>query len=120
MKQRSIIKPDPNLQNNLMAFGFDCGEVWYPLIEETLDKIEKELENYPELKNDFEITQIKEKFGMLVIYTSFITDEIEKIIDEAENKSMTICEVCGESGELRERNHWLVTLCDKHFEERNK
>lgn len=115
MKKRKIIKPDPSLKENLMAFGFECGKGWYPLIEETLDKIEAclktiELEkNYP-----FRILQIKEKFGGLRIYCSSYYPEIEKIIDDAEAKSFKICEVCGKEGHLTYWYRWYQTLCEEH------
>ena len=46
MEQKDIIskywffKPDPNLQNNLIAFGFECGSGWYSLIDELCLKIQ--------------------------------------------------------------------------------
>lgn len=35
------------------------------------------------------------------------------MIDEAEAKSYTICEMCGKPGKTRSRHHWLCTLCDE-------
>jgi hypothetical protein len=37
-KKYTIIKPDPTLKNNLMAWGFMCDAGWHPLIHELLDK----------------------------------------------------------------------------------
>lgn len=113
MKDYRIIKPDPTLQNNLMAFGFMCGQGWYPLIYETLDKIE-EIALRDNL--DIEVTEVKEKFGGLRIYLGNYTDEIDKIVLNAEEQSFYICELCGEPGKLREVNHWLMTRCDKCLE----
>lgn len=116
MKIRKIIKPDGTLRTNLMSFGFDCGRGWYPLIEETLDKIEALL---PE-DSDFEILQVKEKWGMLEIYTNWSTDEIDDIITSAREKSIKICEACGAPGNLMVNNGWYVTLCAECDEKRRK
>lgn len=114
MKKRKIINPDPDFQNNLMAFGFDCGKGWHPLIEETLDLIEQQ-----DLPDYFEITQIKEKFGELLIYCNVYFDAIEDIIESATKKSITICEYCGKSAKLRLINDWwFTTLCDKCLQKR--
>ena len=79
---------------------------WIPLVEELAEKL---AEVYPEYK----ITQIKEKFGGLRFYVSGMTEEGWKLIDEAERKSLTICEVCGKLGKIR-KGGWWKTLCDEH------
>ena len=98
-----------------MAFGYECGEGWIPLIEETFDKIEEILKENPDL--DFQVIQVKEKFGTLRIYVYGCNNEISDLIDTCTDKSAEICEVCGEKGELREKRYWYITLCDKHYEE---
>lgn len=62
-------------------------------------------------------TQVKEKYGELRFYTNYSSDEIDEAIDKAELKSSVTCEVCGEPGKTR-NGGWIVTLCDKHNEER--
>ena len=57
-------------------------------------------------------TQMKEKFAGLRLYMTSFTDEIDELISEAEKKSYTICEECGEPGEVKGQG-WLVCLCDK-------
>lgn len=65
----------------------------------------------------FYAMQIKEKFGVLRIYTNDIPEQVyyavQEIIENAEDKSATICEECGQPGELRS-DGWLTTLCDEH------
>jgi len=115
-KEYSIIEPDPTLKNNLMAFGFDCGNGWYPLIFELLDKIQAYVDTNSEYK-DIRVTQVKEKWGGLRVYLNFGTNEVFSLVDEYEEKSFSICEVCGAHAETREKNSWLSTLCEKHFQE---
>ena len=67
-----FIKPDPKLQRNLMQFGLDVGDGWLGIIKEAWDKI-NELENLPE---NFEIFQVKEKFGELTIYPEEYNEDL--------------------------------------------
>lgn len=70
---------------------------------------------------DYEIHQIKEKFGTLRYYygTNHEYDSIEyKIMDaitrSAESKSAGVCEVCGKWGETDWEQSWVTTLCEEH------
>lgn len=63
---------------------------------------------------NFTIHQIKEKFGGLRLYTSNPWEVTQPFEDE----SYSICEWCGEPGELDRSQFWLLTLCDKHKTER--
>ena len=95
-----------NPTQTCMAWGFECGNGWFKLIEEVCEKL-KDIEG-------FKFAQIKEKFGMLTIYYSGPSeheDYISKVIDEAENKSVKTCEACGEPGKLASRGGWLSTEC---------
>ena len=67
--------------------------------------------------------QVKEKYGSLQFDFYFKGGYAEKeyqtiigeIVNAYENKSDTICERCGKTGELRERNGWFSVLCDDCF-----
>jgi hypothetical protein len=68
---------------------------------------------------DYEIHQIKEKFGTLRYYfgSNKKLGEIESdimyaIVGYAEAKSSRTCERCGSYGEIRDGNY-IRTLCDK-------
>lgn len=110
-KQYTIIKPDPTLKNNLMAFGFMCGKGWYPLIIELLDKLQA-IEDRDQ--KGLEVLEVKEKFGTLRVYTSYATDEIFDLINKYEKKSETTCEVCGKDGTLYSDHGRLKTRCEEH------
>jgi hypothetical protein len=117
MKKYSIVEPDPTLRNNLMAFGFEVGDGWRPLVIELLDKIQKIVDENPEY-SELKITEIKSKYASLRVYLNYYFEEIEKLIDEYEKMSIHICEVCGEKGKVRNINYWLYCLCNKHYKER--
>ena len=46
------------------------------------------------------------------------TDEMSKLIHEAEELSYKTCEECGEPGELDTSSYWVFTLCEKCKKER--
>lgn len=64
------------------------------------------------------VTQIKEKFGILSIYTDSCEDSVYDLIIFAERMSERTCEVCGNKGELSSRGGWLQTLCPTHAKEK--
>lgn len=101
----------PRVSN--MCWGFP-GTGWYKIIRAAAEKLEPLIVAY-KLEHPGEdaprASQIKEKFGTLRFYLSHGTDEMFKIADEAERKSATICEECGDTGKLR-KGGWLRTLCD--------
>lgn len=92
-------------------FGVECGKGWYPLLEPICEYILK----YNSGKDDsecIEFTQVKEKWGFLHIYTSRTTEELRELISDAEQKSKTTCEVCGNPGNLKKVNGWYRTMCN--------
>lgn len=110
-------KPPFDPRKTLIAFGLEIGEGWFPLLEETLDKIRAELQENP-IKN-FRIIQVKEKFGGLRVNTNYSPEAICEIIDEAERKASKICDVCGKPGKIRVGG-WIVTRCDEHVRPRSE
>lgn len=86
----------------------ECGDGWYNLILNLCESIEKDLKEI----NDFEVLQIKEKYGRLRFYTTHVPEHIFQLIREAESQSQLICEVCGDKGEKR-KTTWIFTRCDK-------
>lgn len=88
------------------------GPGWEPLVDRAWAAM---LEHDPAI----EPHQVKEKFGLLRIYwhseaSGSDVEAIQRIADDAARKAVTICEVCGERGRLREELPWIKTLCDRH------
>lgn len=106
-------------------WGFECGDGWFDLIDETLSKIidwykknnPDDLENADE--EGFVITQIKEKYGELRIYIGGSYPAVFDIIEQAEKRSRTICELCGKVGECKVSHGWYKTVCEEHWNEWN-
>jgi len=83
------------------------GTGWKQLIENLYDAKPKSTH----------VMQVKEKWGGLRFYVSFCPEWYSDLIDYYEYKSYQLCEVCGEKGTLRNDLGWVLTLCDKHYEE---
>lgn len=92
--------------------GEDIGDGWKPLVRKTLRKIKIYCKNSGQ---EFpEITDVKEKFGGLRIYTNGSDSKVQEMITEAEKESYHTCELCGKVGRLR-TVAWYKTLCKEHW-----
>jgi hypothetical protein len=109
-------------------YGIECGVGWKDIIERTHEKLKYIDPNY-------NIVQIKEKFGNLRYYynPSFESyDDIRReimndIVLSAEHSASQTCELCGASGwgtnvEIRVHKYWYFGYCqscaDKYIAER--
>ena len=60
------------------------------------------------------IIQVKEKWGGLRIYTDYYVREIDSVIMQVGEESLTICEECGASAGLVKKGTWYQTRCEEH------
>lgn len=61
------------------------------------------------------ITQVKEKFGSLRVYTDYPFAGVHERLIKAEDDSLFICESCGNGGKraaISSKRQWIKTLCD--------
>lgn len=99
---------DKGATNNVFGhWGFQCGDGWYQILDTLATQIEATCE-------DVVVTQIKEKFGALRVYTTGVSDKVDALIREAEQKSTETCERCGAPGKIRDDTGWLYTACYAH------
>jgi hypothetical protein len=105
----------------IQAFGIECGDGWYDLVDQLSAKVEAEILKLPEeAREHIFLNQVKSKFAGLRYYMSSGTDVIWNLISEAEQASFRICEECGAPGEERVDSHWYFTQCDKCWTEREE
>lgn len=84
---------------------------WWPLIDNLHNKLYY-------IDPDYQITQIKEKFGTLRYYyfTEIENPNARLIMKDLvllhEKSSENLCEQCGGPAELKNIGNWLVTRCD--------
>jgi hypothetical protein len=116
---KKLVESFPNLfvdrrgshQKTSMCWGFSCGDGWFDLIWDLSEKLEKLIE-----EGDWEegrrpkAFQVKEKFGSLCFYLSYGSEEMTSLCDDAERRSIEVCESCGNPGEIRKLS-WVKTLC---------
>ena len=111
-----------NNDKGLMRLGVYCADGWFEL----LLKVSVEIENIIRELEKEGCTEallpyagmIQEKYGSLRIDVCNETNEIEKLVDEAEDSSETVCEYCGNTGELRTNRRWIKCLCSLCNEEK--
>ena len=60
---------------------------------------------------DTKITQIKEKFGYMRIYTDRSTPELNAALIALEEASTRICIHCGRPSKIREIKGWYTNRC---------
>ena len=113
----SFFKPERPITESLMAFGFECRDGWFNIIWNLCEALELEIK--ADNVEDFEVVQVKEKFGMLRFYVDGGTDTIYEIINKAEGDSSSTCEMCGKQpAKAHSEHHWIRTLCEECESER--
>jgi hypothetical protein len=84
-----------------MHWGMECGDGWYTLLDETMQKIQYICDT---THVQVVAEQVKEKFGTLRFYyrveTNFdiIKNVISSVVNDAEKQSMHVCENTGKIG----------------------
>lgn len=92
---------------------FDCGNGWFILLWELLEEIQDYYEQSNIDINEISLDQIKEKYGGLRFEVRNALHDIYDIIARYENKSESICEICGKQESVYENNGWKLTFCSK-------
>lgn len=88
---------------------YECGDGWKAIIDPLVEYCREKKIN---------ISQIKEKYGELRFYVGFHDLELEKLIEEANEKAIHTCMTCGEPGITRESpGGWIYVSCDDHTHE---
>ena len=104
------------ITENLMPFGFECAGGWYDIIAELSQRIDDLAKAAGLSGDDYPMAaQVKEKYGGLRFYidpcNGDVANEIFAAIDDAEARSVKICETCGKPGRLTGKG-WIVTICE--------
>lgn len=81
------------------------GPGWATILTDLHSKIQA-------LQPDYDVGQLKEKFGGLRVYLNTLAPGVGNLIQQAEGESRKTCEMCGQPGEPSGRG-WIKTLCDE-------
>lgn len=99
-------------------FGIECGDGWYFLLSELFDHLDRYFQHkYKTVPEDFQITQIKEKFGDLRIYVDGADDAVWELIRFTESLSHKTCEYCGSNQNILKSTGWITTACKQCTEQ---
>lgn len=90
-----------------------CLSGWLQLIDELCRTLQIHLDSHPDVPQ-VKVLQVKEKFGGLRFYFSGGDTACRGAVVAAEERSLAICEVCGQTGTLRE-GRWLSVRCNDHI-----
>ncbi|MGF6511308.1 hypothetical protein [Paraburkholderia sp. 32] len=107
----AAVDPDaPALLSSFAAWGFECGDGWYDLIDALCWNLQQATKNGgPQVV----ASQVKEKFGGLRFHVSAPSEEQIRMIELAETMSARLCEIRGNRGKLIQTN-WVRTRCSEH------
>lgn len=96
------------------------GSGWHQLLDNLINDIQQALKRTPERR--LQVLQVKEKFGGLRFYVGYeydgdntpkLEEDIGQVIRQYEDKSYSICEVCGQPGKPN-YDGWIKVFCDEH------
>jgi hypothetical protein len=100
-----------------MGRGFTNDDGWFDILRRLCEDLEPLVAEFEQASGrQFEVLQVKEKFGGLRIHVNHVNDGIRRRLEAAEQESFHTCEVCGQPGTLRE-DSWIKTVCDEHVGE---
>lgn len=99
-----------NIPTPYQLFGVECERGWYQLLKPIIDYIDDYNKDKDE-SNMIYIIQIKEKLGTLRFYVSYCTPELNKLINDAEDESANVCEICGSREHVGTTLGWYITIC---------
>lgn len=104
------------IRQNLMSFGYECGDGWYWLIDNLCSRIQSYIDLNQQHKKIPQVvaTQVKEKYGGLRFYYTGGDELIDGMVWLAEDLSFNICECCGthENVSQHKNNNWIYTRCE--------
>ena len=96
------------------------GPTWFDLLWrfcEDLEPLVTEMERAG--GRQFEVLQVKVRFGGLRIHVNYANDAIRQRIETAIQECFHTREVCRQPGQWRE-GQWIKTLCDEHASAQEK
>lgn len=120
------IDTSKHIWHELVNTGTEYGPGWNDLIIELFTKIEEIYEKNNVDVAEFRVDQIREKYARLDVWLHSSLPEVNKLIQEYEDKSETICDSCGKEGMLHvDQTGYFLIMCDncalkEGFEKVNK
>ncbi len=105
------------LNGTLIGKCINCDDGWFHLIDHLCTDIQEHNDSHPDLPQ-VQAFQIKQKFGGLRFYACGGDQYIWDSITAAEGRSTSICEICGDRGDINYTKGWVKCLCKEHQNDR--
>ena len=70
-----------SMYESSMCWGFECGDGWYQVLYDLSQELNDYLEKNPSV--DFEVVQVKSKFGVLRFHLDYRDTKTEQMISAA-------------------------------------
>ena len=93
------------------GFYAACNNGWRGIIENMLEDIDEHVRATG--IEEFQITDVKEKWGSLRVSCWGEDDRISALVDVAEERSARTCEICGAPGRIYGEG-WVMARCGRH------
>jgi hypothetical protein len=103
----------PKILNGTLIGHIDIGDGWYNLFDLLCANMQNTIDVEPEIPQ-IQAFRVKEKFGGLRFYYTGGNRKIWDVINQAEDKSIHICEECGKPGNINIKENWLKCVCPAH------
>ena len=113
---KMMVNRDKNMQETCMCWGFECGNGWFPILNQLMGNIQHHIDwknRTEEVVPQVTLDQVKEKFGTLRFYYTGGDDYISGLVSMAESMSGITCETCGKPG-TSTGSGWIKTACLEH------
>jgi len=113
---KMMVNRDKNMQETCMCWGFECGDGWFPILNQLMGNIQHHIDwknRTEEVVAQVTLDQVKEKFGTLRFYYTGGDDYISGLVSMAESMSGITCETCGKPG-TSTGGGWIKTACLEH------
>jgi hypothetical protein len=95
-----------------MTHGCDFADGWYRIVERLCEALE------PVAPPEFKFIKVTQKFGQLRISATIDSDEISRLIRQAQEEFLNCCEQCGATqGVTTEGPYRIRTFCRSYREE---
>jgi hypothetical protein len=113
---KMMVNRDKNMQETCMCWGFECGDGWFPILNQLMGNIQHHIDwknRTEEVVAQVTLDQVKEKFGTLRFYYTGGDDYISGLVSMAESMSGITCETCSKPG-TSTGGGWIKTACLEH------
>jgi hypothetical protein len=113
---KMMVNRDKNMQETCMCWGFECGDGWFPILNQLMGNIQHHIDwknRTEEVVAQVTLDQVKEKFGTLRFYYTGGDDYISGLVSMAESMSGITCETCSKPG-TSTGGSWIKTACLEH------